>query len=429
MFLISQSNSDIILDFFYSNDFASDTLAISTLKLENINLFMNSFFRSFSSGLYIQEIEDFIYLIMFIRFLILAIKYDIWTSLQITMISGFSGYLWYKRFLTAVVNYRTALLIIPYFYKLGISAIQLKTIMQNEIALAVRYGGLTAKWYQPGKILQHALVNGIRVTDQKTQIIYYIDPISMFMSKLLIFLNKFDGKFPELIRSKLELSYYTLYNVMIPKTYFACKHFWNEMASLAAYMLITRIGKKYCPYFIRWHWTFLTIYDIQERNIPKLLNRIDYYQTEILIPKIEQFNNASAFVPKELMLEYSLTEALIRTLILGHLGFLMFGLLHAFCGQYFYYPFIVENTELHVGPRVTESVYSGGNTSWQTENNWKNREGLIPKLWYGWFGRGNDEKIQKLIKNSLKAFFKKLIELFQKRRPGRKRFKQNEEEK
>ena len=34
-----------------------------------------------------------------------------------------------------------------------------------------------------------------------------------------------------------------------------------------------------------------------------------------------------------------------------HLGSILFGLLHAVWGQYFYFPFLVENTELHIGPR------------------------------------------------------------------------------
>jgi hypothetical protein len=31
-----------------------------------------------------------------------------------------------------------------------------------------------------------------------------------------------------------------------------------------------------------------------------------------------------------------------------------------YVGQYFYVPFFVENTELHIGPRPKNSIYSGG---------------------------------------------------------------------
>jgi hypothetical protein len=45
--------------------------------------------------------------------------------------------------------------------------------------------------------------------------------------------------------------------------------------------------------------------------------------------------------------------------------FIIFGLFHAIWGQYFYVPFFVENTELHIGPRPKNSIYSGGQTAWQ----------------------------------------------------------------
>jgi hypothetical protein len=34
-------------------------------------------------------------------------------------------------------------------------------------------------------------------------------------------------------------------------------------------------------------------------------------------------------------------------------------------GSIFLFPFFVENTELHIGPRPKNSIYSGGNTAWQ----------------------------------------------------------------
>jgi hypothetical protein len=34
-------------------------------------------------------------------------------------------------------------------------------------------------------------------------------------------------------------------------------------------------------------------------------------------------------------------------------------------GSVFLFPFFVENTELHIGPRPKNSIYSGGQTAWQ----------------------------------------------------------------
>jgi hypothetical protein len=55
----------------------------------------------------------------------------------------------------------------------------------------------------------------------------------------------------------------------------------------------------------------------------------------------------------------------ISCVVLTHIGFIIFGLFHAIWGQYFYVPFFVENTELHIGPRPKNSIYSGGHTAWQ----------------------------------------------------------------
>ena len=96
-------------------------------------------------------------------------------------------------------------------------------------------------------------------------------------------------------------------------------------------------------------------------------------------------------------------------MVLSHIGLIIFGLFHAIWGQYFYIPFFVENTELHIGPRPKNSIYSGGYTSWQDrEEKEKNLNRLLPKLWYGWFGKGTNEKFKFI--NSFTRLFKKLIQ-------------------
>jgi hypothetical protein len=42
-----------------------------------------------------------------------------------------------------------------------------------------------------------------------------------------------------------------------------------------------------------------------------------------------------------------------------------FWIISCLCGQYFYVPFLLKIPNLHVGPRSKESIYSGGQTSWQ----------------------------------------------------------------
>jgi hypothetical protein len=83
----------------------------------------------------------------------------------------------------------------------------------------------------------------------------------------------------------------------------------------------------------------------------------------------------------------------IAVAVLLHIGIILFGLLHAIWGQYFYIPFLVENVELHIGPRPTDSIYSGGYTAWQDRDEKEKKLGRrIPKLWYGWFGQGTKQK-------------------------------------
>ena len=113
---------------------------------------------------------------------------------------------------------------------------------------------------------------------------------------------------------------------------------------------------------------------------------------------------------------------MIITLVTGQYILILLGLLHALCGQYFYFPFFTETTELHIGPRPKDSIYSGGYTIWQNKRAFmisreastrlgkyrsgtiRNAYSLLPRLWYGWLGRGNlndltTQEYEKYLKN------------------------------
>ena len=104
-------------------------------------------------------------------------------------------------------------------------------------------------WYNPGQVIYYAFTKGIIHIDPETGLRYYIDPISMFISNL-----------QEPTKSNIIPLYYKIYNKIIPKIYDICSKFWNQLSGVAAYAVITRIGKRYCPYLVRWHWTFLLNY-------------------------------------------------------------------------------------------------------------------------------------------------------------------------
>jgi hypothetical protein len=127
-------------------------------------------------------------------------------------------------------------------------------------------------------------------------------------------------------------------------------------------------------------------------------------------------------IPNSYFREAELVTNLLITLVAAQYIFIILGMLHALCGQYFYFPFLTENTELHIGLRPKDSVYSGGHTIWQNKRAYmisrqassklkKYRFGTIrsaysklPRLWYGWLGRGTlddltTEEYEQYLKN------------------------------
>jgi hypothetical protein len=289
--------------------------------------------------------------------------------------------------------YRTVLLKLPFFHKLGIDAIQLRSL-HRQMALSDLKLEENARWYNPGQVLYYGFTKGITDVDLDSGLRYYIDPISMFVSNL-----------QEPTKSKIFPLYYKIYNKIIPKIYDICSKFWNQLSGVAAYAVITRIGKRYCPYLVRWHWTFLLIISMIEQIFIYFIYRVYYFQSFVLIPQIKSYDS---YVDRNLILQINGLNAIIVFVVVTHIGFVLFGLFHAIWGQYFYIPFFVENTELHIGPRPKNSIYSGGNTAWQESD--EKEEGLnrkLPKLWYGWFGRGTQNNWR--FNLNLKKFIKKIL--------------------
>lgn len=363
------------------------------VSFNTFRLIIESLWEKVQDGLTLADIENVLFFILFIRFLILALRYNLKTSFYITCIGLFAGYLWYRHLIDLISMYRSVLLKLPFLNKLGMDAVQLRSLHRQMVLTDLKLGE-NAHWYNPGQILYYALTKGIVNVDPETGLRYYIDPISMFISNL-----------EEPTKSNILPIYYKVYNKFIPKIFDICSKFWSQLSGVAAYAVITRIGKRYCPYLIRWHWTFLLITGIIEQISIYFIYRVYYFQTFVLIPQTESYNN---YVDPNLILQINILNGIIACVVLAHLGFVIFALFHAISGQYFYIPFFVENTELHIGPRPKNSVYSGGQTSWQDpEEKEKNLKRLFPKLWYGWFGRGTKGRWQFV--NTFKKFSKKIM--------------------
>lgn len=365
------------------------------VSFETIRLIIEGLWDKIQNGLTLADIENILFFILFIRFIVLSLRYNLKTSFYITCIGLFAGYLWYRHLIDLISMYRTVLLKLPFFHKLGIDAVQLRSL-HRQMALSDLKLEENANWYNPGQVLYYAFTKGITNVDLDNGLRYYIDPISMFVSNL-----------QEPAQSKILPLYYKLYNKIIPKIYDICSKFWAQLSGVAAYAVITRIGKRYCPYLVRWHWTFLLIISMIEQIFVYFIYRVYYFQSFVLIPQLKSYDS---YIDQSLILQINGLNAIIVCVVVTHIGFVLFGLFHAIWGQYFYIPFFVENTELHIGPRPKNSIYSGGNTAWQDpEEKQKSLNRRFPKLWYGWFGNGtsNNLKFNLNIKKILKKIIKK----------------------
>ena len=380
-------------------DLNLSTIEPSTnISINTLRLLIEGLFSKLQDGLTIVDIENTLFFILFVRFIILAIRYNLKTSCYITCIGLFAGYLWYRHLIDIISTYSNVLIKIPLLQNFGKDAIQLQSLSRQSVVTNLKLVENT-HWYNPGQLVYYSIMKAIVNVDPETGQKYYIDPVSMIITKFQISNN-----------SNLISLYYKLYHKIIPKVTDVCSKFWSQLSGVAAYALITRIGKRYCPYLIRWHWTFLLIIMMIEQIFITFIGRANYFQTQVLIPQQEAYND---YINSSLQFQIDFLNVIIGSIVLAHIGFLIFGLFHAIWGQYFYFPFFVENTELHIGPRPKTSVYSGGNTSWQdTEEKEKNRDRVVPKLWYGWFGRGTQTSWP--ITSQFKQFVNKIIKKLKK---------------
>lgn len=382
-----------------SSNFESST----AVSLDTFRLIIEGLWEKIQTGLTLSDIENVLFFILFIRFVILAIRYNLKTSFYITCIGLFAGYLWYRHLIDLISMYRSVLVKLPFLHSLGMDALQMRSL-NRQLALTDLRLGENARWYNPAQVIYYAFTKGIVNVDPETGLRYYIDPISMTISNL-----------PESNKAMISPLYYKIYNKILPKIFDICSKFWNQLSGVAAYAVITRIGKRYCPYLVRWHWTFLLIIGMVEQIFIYFIYRVYYFQSFVLVPQTENYldyeDSNVYMVDPNILFQIDILNGVITCIVLTHIGIIIFGLFHAIWGQYFYFPFFVENTELHIGPRPKNSIYSGGQTAWQDPKE-KNVNRLFPKLWFGWFGRGNRGQSQ--ILNNFRRVTKKLLKKLKK---------------
>jgi len=379
------------LDYGYGLNIPKETS--TDISLETFRLIIDGLWSKIQDGLTLSDIENVLFFILFIRFVILAFRYNLRTSFYITSIGLFAGYLWYRHLIDLISMYRNVLIKLPFLHKLGLDAVQLRSMHRQMVRTDLKLGE-DVHWYDPARVLYYAFTKGIISTDPETGFRYYIDPLSMVVSIL-----------PNATKAKVIPFYYKVYHTAIPKILSICSKYWNQLVGVAAYSIITRMGKKYCPYLIRWHWTLLLIIGTIEQVFIYFIYRVYYFQTFVILPKM---NLNAYYTDPNLSVQMNFLNAIIASVVLIHIGFVLFGLFHAIWGQYFYIPFFIENTELHIGPRPKNSLYSGGHTAWQDpKEKEKSLNRLLPKLWFGWFGRGTNNGFT--LKFNIRKLFKRLF--------------------
>lgn len=367
------------------SDIQQNVQPSSAFSLETLRLVLENYWEKIrDSGLGLSEIDDLIVLIIVVRLIILIIRYNVSTSLIITSISIVAGYLWYSTFVSTLFVYENTLYKNSLTFKLALDTNQIRRVLQAKIASSSYQIRLT----NPVGVCIYALGSGSIYESHR------IDPISMVMANIPEDFPKYDW---------IEGTYYLFYRKILPVTMRAILDFIDAFTTYAVYTVITRVNKRYCPYLIRWHWTLLIILKFFEPFITYLIYRINDYSYNIVYPKFVKADQLglSSF---QLNFEMEFLNYICFTIIILHLAFLVFAMLHALSGQYFYIPFFTENVELHIGERDKLDPYSGGYTAWQDEKTGSNK---TFKLWYGWFGRGTVNQNTLLLR--IMKYFKKLI--------------------
>lgn len=369
------------------------------VSYETLRLIVEAFLDYSKNGLSLVDIENICLFITFIRFIFLAIKYNIKTSFYICCISLFAAGLWYFHSKDILFNHQQIIqsLRIP-----GLTRARMETVSGMESDIRLFKGSLVNAYRK-----RLALGAGLSFDDKDVRSAYdffsikfalvkpseqngyRMDPISMIFSYM-----------PNSVKPITDKIYYAMFDRVLPNTVNYFIRTFKSLLPIAAWSFATRIGKKYCPYLIRWHWTFLQVFEFIEMYIFQLVTRISIYGAKLEFLEIKYTQR-------------TLLKVGVKWIFYLEFLFIFYGLIHALFSQYFYIPLLTENTEMHIGPRMKSSIYSGGYTDWQEyKEDWTpyGVEGRTKprtvKLWYGWFG--TDRQIPQKIRRFFKKFLKKI---------------------
>jgi len=294
-------------------------------------------------GFTFEEFQKAMLLFCIIRFLIYCVKYNVITSFKICGVGFISCVLWGLTLNDCLGNYYPYLKYHPLLTNILYEedrfrkGSEMRAMRKVSDTMFKRMAGDTAHftWIQP---LFNLVPNKYR---------HIADPIYNYITE------------------DLREAVIQLYKIRF-----------RHVVPFALYIAWVRIGKKYCPYHVRWNFTFIILYNQIVGFVYEGAGRAQAMITYTLLPQF-RFEEAQT------------VQLYLGTLALVHMGAIMLAMLHCIFSQYFYVPMFTYGAELHCGKRPKNSIYSGGYTAWQdvyTFYDLKFRESM--RLWWGWLGRG-----------------------------------------
>nr|BBC77659.1 hypothetical protein Ycf90 [Nitzschia sp. NIES-3576] len=281
-----------------------------------------------------------IYSILITRFFLFSYKYNIKTAFYLSCITLLSCFFWYDHIL----------------YVLGYYKDNSFTKDKNEKTIYNFEDEDEHLTYLLDRSFTQNLIEKFLLTTTSDGFCYFIDPISMFISLFLYFL-------PEVIKVKILSLHLLVYIKLIPLFIHYLEIIYDLLIPIYNYTFLVKIGRTICPYFIRWHWTFLFLLEYLEKPYVQISRRASYFRRRVLLPNADLSKTKS--IKKKLLQKSDKIIPCIRLLYIFHLLLLYWGLFASICGQYFYVPIMVDNVEYAIGFRPKNNVYTLGKTPWQ----------------------------------------------------------------
>lgn len=306
-------------------------------------------------GLTLAEIDGLLIVISVIRFCFYTIKYNARAGLIISLTGFFCAFLYTSLLPKVLYSVEEALYLEPSIFRLGFEHVQYRIKMYQMLRTP-----------PPGV--------GRRLTDDISLADYYPAWLWRFVTSNRI-LNEIQNYFDQYL--------------LVPILKYL-KRYWSGMWKLSVYIYITRYGRSFVPYPIRYHGTIYTMWNLIWTNTTTTLffNSVDFL-TKVLIPELRL---------EEIEMMEILHAAFAMALIYG----ILLAALHALFSQYFYIPFVSQAIEAQVGKREKDSILSGGYTSWQDQQElWKPSKADF-KFWFGFLGKDKYDKKSKIRKQNEK---------------------------